>query len=153
MSLESFPSNNTEYSQEKLKSKGERKYFEYLQSPLGAEIQKRDLMRNSGLFEKKDQPEFTVDDFSHGLMALHDYQIDLTPSGDIEKDSAFLFKAINASKLLERLESNENPVDLLKELKTGMQSIINNSDKPEFKDNLWKAIETKIVIEDILNSI
>jgi hypothetical protein len=153
MSPESFPTNNIEPSTEKLKSKGERKYFEYLSSPLGVEISKRDLMRNSGLFEKKSQPEFDQDDFTHGAMAMHDYVIELIPTGNVEKDAEFLFRAVNAEKLIERLEANENPVDLLKELKTGMQIIIDNSDKPEFRDNLWKAIETKIVIEDILNSI
>jgi hypothetical protein len=153
MNLGKSLENNIQSQSESKKPKYERKYYEFLISPLGAEISKRDNIRNSGLFKKEEQPEFSFDDFKYGAMAIHDYQIELTPSGDIAKDAEFLFKAINATKLLERLDNNENPFELLKELKKGMQDIIDNSNKSEFKDKLWKAIETKVVIEDIVASV
>lgn len=121
------------------------KWKEYLRSSQGKRVVHNEFKK--------------IDEGTVGHMNLEDiliiekidsYELDHELIGDVEKDTRFLFVKIGASKLLARLQKGEDATLLLRELRAGMEKIIEFSEQENIKKYLWKAIVTKDFIDQIL---
>ena len=126
-----------------------KKYKMFMDSPAGSAYG-RSQIESMGMSVEERNKNFSVSKMNAGAMGMHDYKLNLAVTGNVQNDSENLFQAANATKLIERMREGENASLLLLELRDGMQDIIKNSDQPGFKENVWKAIEVNMAIEDIL---